>query len=131
MKSLIIIGSVLAILILSIGLYGYSYYNDPFPYFHVVVGLFLLSFNIRKVEENAGPIIVIFMMLLMLYYIFGMFGFLPNSFYEVCEDIDLDTAKRIGCCEDRPSSHPASWIFGARTCDKYRDSVDVNLEEIE
>ena len=66
-----------------------------------------------------------------IYLLLGDFGLLPKSFYKSCQDIDVETAMKRGCCEDRPKLHPVSWLFGEDNCDRYREEQDANLKQNE
>jgi len=82
---------------------------------------------------NWGIIIITIIGLMCLYLLLGTFGLLPNVLYEQCNNITLKQAQTRGCCEDRPSSHPVSWIFGSDNCDRYKDTNDAisGKEEVE
>ncbi len=73
-------------------------------------------------------VIVIIILVIVLggcvYLFLGNMGLLPKSIYKACENIDVETAIKRGCCEDRPSAHPVSWLFGEDDCNRYREKQE-------
>jgi len=75
---------------------------------------------------NWAFVIIGIIGMMCIYLLLGTFGLLPQMFYEECNNITLEQAQVRGCCEDRPSSHPVSWIFGSNNCNKYKNIYNVN-----
>ena len=85
-----------------------------------------------KINKRIIILTIIFCLIasMLIYYTLGICGLLPKVLYQQCENISLETAILRGCCEDRPITHPVSWIFGESNCDKYRDEREINKKNV-
>jgi len=73
--------------------------------------------------------ILILIEIMVFYLLLGGLGLLPKWFYQQCDNINVDTAKLRGCCEDRDMTRPISWIFGEDNCNKYRDNNSIEVKK--